>query len=83
MNDSDWYDQISIKSTVCHGKPCINSTRIWISLILDFLAIGTTRQPILERYLQLMIEDIQACIVYGAEAACERFMPMPMEEKQD
>ncbi len=36
MNESDWRERISIKSTVCHGKPYIKGTRIWISLILDF-----------------------------------------------
>jgi len=29
-------------------QPCIKGTRIWVSLILDFLASGMTAQEILE-----------------------------------
>jgi hypothetical protein len=34
--------RISIDPNICFGKPCIRGTRIWVSLILDFLANGTT-----------------------------------------
>jgi uncharacterized protein (DUF433 family) len=80
MNESDWRERISIKPTVCHGKPCIKGTRIWISLILDFLATGNTAEDILRDYPYLTIEDVQACIAYGAEAARERYIAVPMAE---
>jgi len=35
-------DRISIDPNVCFGKPCIRGTRIWVSLILDFLSAGET-----------------------------------------
>ena len=35
-------ERISIDPEVCGGKPCIKGTRIWVSLILDFLADGMT-----------------------------------------
>jgi uncharacterized protein (DUF433 family) len=75
----DWRNRISIKPDVCFGKPCIKGTRIWVSLILDFLAGGTSTEEILEEYPQLSREDVQACIAYGAEMARERFVPIPME----
>jgi hypothetical protein len=34
--------RISVNPNVCFGKPCIRGTRIWVSLILDFLASGMT-----------------------------------------
>jgi uncharacterized protein (DUF433 family) len=80
MNETDWRERISIKSTVCHGKPCIKGTRIWISLILDFLATGSTAEEILREYPHLTVEDIQACIAYGAEAARERYIPIQMAD---
>lgn len=80
MNETAWQDRISIKPTVCHGKPCIKGTRIWVSLILDFLATGTTSEEILREYPHLTAEDVQACIAYGAEAARERFIPVTMAE---
>jgi uncharacterized protein (DUF433 family) len=78
MNEHDWRERISIKSTVCHGKPCIKGTRIWVSLILDFLASGDSIEDVLAAYPHLTREDVQACIAYGAEASRERFIPIPM-----
>jgi uncharacterized protein (DUF433 family) len=70
-------DRISIDPNVCFGKPCIKGTRIWVSLILDFLASGETTEQILEAYPQLNADDIRAAIAYGAEVARERVIPVP------
>ncbi len=70
-------DRISIDPNVCFGKPCIKGTRIWVSLILDFLASGATEMEILASYPQLEPEDIQAAIAYGAEVVRERVLPIP------
>ena len=72
-------ERISIDPNICFGKPCIRGTRIWVSLILDFLANGTTEAEILEDYPYLSHEDILAAIAYGAEAARERIIPVPTE----
>lgn len=32
MTEENWTDRISINPNVCHGKPCIKGTRIWVSL---------------------------------------------------
>jgi uncharacterized protein (DUF433 family) len=59
-------DRISINPEVCFGKPCIKGTRIWVSLILDFLASGETESGILAAYPQLQPEDIRAALAYAA-----------------
>ena len=59
--------RISVDPNVCFGKPCIRGTRIWVSLILDFLANGMNIEEVLEEYPQLTEEDIRAAIAYGAE----------------
>jgi uncharacterized protein (DUF433 family) len=59
-------DRISIDPKNCCGKPCIKGTRIWISLILDFLASGETEAQILAAYPQLQPEDIRAALAYVA-----------------
>jgi uncharacterized protein (DUF433 family) len=59
---------------VCFGKPCIRGHRIWVSLVLDFLAEGMTVEEILTQYPDLTAEDIRACIAYGAEMARERYV---------
>jgi uncharacterized protein (DUF433 family) len=59
--------RISIDPQICFGKPCIKGHRIWVSLILDFLASGMTIAEILADYPQLEQDDILACIAYGAD----------------
>ncbi len=71
-------ERISIDPNICFGKPCIRGTRIWVSLILDFLASGTTMDELLEEYPQLTLEDIHAALAYGAEMSRERYVELPM-----
>ena len=66
--------RISVNPSVCFGKPCIQGTRIWVSLVLDFLASDMTVEELLEEYPQLTREDIRAAIAYGAEMSRERFV---------
>jgi uncharacterized protein (DUF433 family) len=70
-------ERISIDPAVCGGKPCIRGTRIWVSLVLDFLASGMSEKELLADYPQLTHEDVLAAIAYGAEAARERVLPVP------
>jgi uncharacterized protein (DUF433 family) len=71
-------DRISIDPNVCFGKPCIKGTRIWVSLILDFLANGMTMDEVRAEYPQLTADDIRAAIAYGAEMARQRYVDVPM-----
>ena len=69
--------RIAVDPQVCFGKPCVRGTRIWVSLLLDFLASGATVEEILENYPQLKREDVLAAIAYGAEMSRERFVDLP------
>jgi len=71
--------RISVDPSVCFGKPCIRGTRIWVSLILDFLANGATIGDLLAEYPQLSAQDIYAAIAYGAEMSRERYVAIPLE----
>ncbi len=71
--------RISIDPTVCFGKPCIRGTRIWVSLILDFLASGMNIPEVISEYPQLTEEDVRAAIAYGAEMSRERFVDISVE----
>ena len=79
MNRQDILKRISIDARICGGKPCIRGHRIWVSLILDFLASGSTIDEILENYPGTDIDDIRACIAYGAEMSRERYVELPVE----
>jgi uncharacterized protein (DUF433 family) len=80
MDREELLARISIDPKICFGKPCIRGHRIWVSLILDFLASGSTMQDILEDYPQLEEADILACIAYGAEMSRERYVDIPLEK---
>ncbi len=71
-------ERISVNPKICFGKPCIKGHRIWVSLILDFLAAGHDIEYILEQYPQLKREDILACIAYGAAMSHEHFVELKM-----
>ena len=71
-------DRISLDPDVCGGKPCIIGTRLWVSLLLDFLADGMTEADLLSEYPQLTHPDVMAAIAYGAEMSRERILPVPL-----
>lgn len=77
-NTDELLNRISINPNVCFGKPCIKGTRIWVSLILDFLASGMSQEEVLKEYPDLKPLDIQACLAYGAEMSRERYVPIPI-----
>ena len=73
-------ERITIDPETCGGKPCIKGTRIWVSLVLDMLAGGTTEAELLAEYPQLTHDDVLAAIAYGAEVSRERIVPVPVAE---
>ena len=75
---NDLLDRISINPEICGGKPCIKGTRIWVTLVLDFLADGMTEAEVLAEYPQLTHEDVLAAIAYGAEMSRQRIVPIPL-----
>jgi uncharacterized protein (DUF433 family) len=76
----NWKERISINPAVCHGRPCIRGTRIWVSLIVDNLAAGAREEEILEAYPSLTREDIHAALAFAAEMARERYVDIPLEK---
>jgi len=82
MNPESWKDRITIDPKVCHGRPCIKGTRIWVSLIVGNLAEGVSEHELLEAYPQLTIEDIRAALAYAAEMTRERIIPIPVQAER-
>ncbi|NJM23758.1 MAG: DUF433 domain-containing protein [Richelia sp. SM1_7_0] len=82
QNQDDLLLRISIDPNICFGTPCIRGHRIWVSMILDYLAGGETMEGILEAYPSIEREDILACIAYGAEMARGAFVELPLTKKR-
>lgn len=83
MNKPALLERISIDPNICFGKPCIKGHRIWVSLILDYLAGGMTIEEILEGYPSLEQDDILACIAYGSEASKGSFIELSLHKNQE
>lgn len=81
MEENYLLQRISINPAVCGGKPVIRGTRIWVSLLLDFMADGMTPEALIDEYPSLKIEDIRAALAYGAEMSRYHYteLPIPIE----
>jgi len=71
----NWRERITVDPSICHGKACIRGTRVMVSVVLDNLGAGETSEQIAAAY-RLAPEDIQAALLYAAELAKERFVPL-------
>ncbi len=72
----NYFDRISVDPSICHGTACIKGTRIPVSVVLDNLAAGLTREEIIQSYPSLSHDDIQAAVAYAADLARERILPL-------
>jgi uncharacterized protein (DUF433 family) len=68
MGDESWRKRIVWDADVHHGEPCIKGTRIPVSILVASLA-DVSIDELLREYPQISREDIQAALLYAAEAA--------------
>jgi uncharacterized protein (DUF433 family) len=76
----EWWSRISVNPQVCHGKACIQGTRIPISVILDNLGAGQNFAEILASYPTLTRDDILAALSYASALSQERTVLLPPSE---
>lgn len=72
----NWKHRITAEPDICHGKACIIGTRVMVSVLLDNLAAGVSREELLKSYPSITSEDIDAALQYVAELARERIVPL-------
>ena len=75
----NWRERITVNPAVCHGRACIRGTRIMVSVVIDNVAAGVTRDEILHSYPALQLADIDAALAYAAELAREGTVDLPLE----
>ena len=63
----DVHNLIEIKPDVMLGKPVIKGTRIPVELIVRKLGEGATIDELLDGYVNLNREAIQAALIYAAD----------------
>ncbi len=69
-----WQEFLIRDPEVCGGELCAKGTRIPVTVILDSIAEGTTREQILISYPSLRLEHLDAALLYAAELAREESM---------
>ncbi|MCL7452690.1 MAG: DUF433 domain-containing protein [Anaerolineae bacterium] len=62
-----WQERIVIAPDLHHGDPCIQGTRIFVSMIVGSLADGMTTAQIREAYPQPADEDIGQPGIFGPQ----------------
>lgn len=65
--ETGWRDYIISTPGVLRGKPRIKGTRIPVSLILGYLAAGSSVKEIMGEFPDLKKEQIIACLDYARE----------------
>jgi uncharacterized protein (DUF433 family) len=71
MNTETLLTRVTINPKVMVGKPTIRGMRITVEQILRALAGGVTVDELLQDYLELEQEDIQAVFAYAANLVDE------------
>jgi uncharacterized protein (DUF433 family) len=66
--------RITSDPEILGGKPCIRSMRIRVADVLEKLALGATREQILEDYPYLEDADITASLEYALKAVDHRLI---------
>ena len=74
-----WQEFLSSDPQVHGGQLCAAGTRIPVTVILDSLAEGSTRDEILTSYPSLSASHIDAALAYAAELAHEEHL-VPIRE---
>ena len=72
----NWRDYIAVDPEVCHGRACIAGAGAPVTVVLDNLAAGRGADDIVRSYPTVSREAVRAVLLYAAEMAKERTMPL-------
>jgi uncharacterized protein (DUF433 family) len=80
MTDQQLLERITCDPKILVGKPVIKGTRLTVEYILNLLAHGSSTADILAEYEGLILEDIQACLLFASQSlSSTAFMPLVAE----
>lgn len=67
--------RIQINPNVCHGKPVIERTRIFVSTILGALSGGDAREDVIAEFPSLTLEDLAAALEFASGLSYSQLLP--------
>jgi len=65
----EWRDHIVSDPAILRGKPRLKGTRIPVSLVLGYLATGSSPEQIVAEFPDLTRDHIAACLDYARDLA--------------
>lgn len=68
---TSWQDFLTSDPSICGGEICAAGTWIPVTVILDNLAEGSTKDEILGNYPSLRLDHVHAALAYAAELVRE------------
>jgi uncharacterized protein (DUF433 family) len=73
----EWQEFLTSNPQICGGEICAAGTRIPVTVILDNLAEGASKEEVMACHPGLRIDHINASLAYAAELAHEeRLVPI-------
>jgi len=80
MQDQELLQRIVVDPKIMVGKPVVRGTRLTVDFILNRFAHGASKEDIINEYVGLTIEDIQACFLFATKSLeSTEFMPLTAE----
>ncbi len=70
------FPRISANPEISFGKPCIKGTRMAVSSVLSYFAIGMSIEEFLIDFLFLSKEDGQEAIAFAAAMMQDKYIPL-------
>jgi uncharacterized protein (DUF433 family) len=70
------FDRITTDRKIMAGRACIRGMRIPVSLVVNLVANGMSREEILREYPDLDLEDVHQALQYAAALAREEIHPL-------
>jgi uncharacterized protein (DUF433 family) len=64
-----WKDHIVSNAAILRGKPHLKGTRIPVSLVLGYLAAGSSPDQIVAEFPDVTHDQIAACLDYARDLA--------------
>jgi uncharacterized protein (DUF433 family) len=65
----DWKDHVTSDPAILRGKPHLKGTRIPVSLVLGYLAAGSSSDQIVAEFPELTHEQVAARLDYARDLA--------------
>jgi uncharacterized protein (DUF433 family) len=73
----DLLTRITVDPEQMQGLPCIRNLRLPVSTILRHLAAGISTAQLIAEFPDLQVEDISACLLFGAALSLDREVALP------